>query len=150
MSAANEALAETGKLVVTTNKLERIIAAIRTINQHNNLGDAVYMVRDHAVETDPGYTGDSWHHPSVTAYSDAVQTLAQEIGGWGNLTPPLKSALPCPFCGKLAYQSGGPGERVRLECADDDCDVRPGVSADNLAQAIEKWNSRAVASRGSP
>jgi hypothetical protein len=56
----------------------RLLDAIRTINELHNLGDATYAVRDrYGSEPVRGapYTGNSWLHPKVSAYSEAVQTL---------------------------------------------------------------------------
>lgn len=51
-----------------------LIAAIRVVNHHHNLGDAVYNVRErHGA--DDGFDGDSWQHPKVIAYSVAVEQL---------------------------------------------------------------------------
>jgi hypothetical protein len=60
---------------------ERIANAIRTINKYHDLGDAIYDVRNQwggePVEGVP-YTGDSWEHPIVTEYNDAVMALKEE------------------------------------------------------------------------
>jgi hypothetical protein len=60
-------------------RLERIEAAIKTINKHHNLGDAVYAVRDKAAESMPDGDGSTWDHPDVKAYSDAVTALQKEL-----------------------------------------------------------------------
>jgi hypothetical protein len=54
-----------------------VLEAIRIINKHHNLGDAVYAVRERAAG-DSSYKGDSWRHPNVTAYSDVVKVLHEE------------------------------------------------------------------------
>jgi hypothetical protein len=62
-------------------KLARISAAIATINRLHPLGDAVYEVRERfggdPVNGQP-YTGNSWEHPIVKEYSDAVVVLQSE------------------------------------------------------------------------
>lgn len=63
-------------------RLERIEAAIKTINTHHNLGDAVYDVRErHGGDKVKGrqFKGNSWEHPTVKAYSDAVGVLQKEF-----------------------------------------------------------------------
>lgn len=58
---------------------KKVAAALRTINRLHDLGDAIYNVRDRVVENDPKFNGNSWDHPTVKEYSDAVQTLRAEI-----------------------------------------------------------------------
>jgi hypothetical protein len=62
-------------------KLARISTAIATINRLHPLGDAIYDVRERFgaedVEGKP-YEGNSWHHPKVKEYSDAVGVLKAE------------------------------------------------------------------------
>lgn len=43
------------------------------------LEDAVYRVRERAGEEDSVFVGNSWHHPRVLAYSDAVMRLKKEL-----------------------------------------------------------------------
>jgi hypothetical protein len=60
---------------------ERIIAAIRTINELNDLGDGVYDVRERFGGDDVGglpYTDSSWEHPKMKAYGDALAVLRDE------------------------------------------------------------------------
>lgn len=59
-------------------KLQRVTDAIRTIDKHHNLGDAIYDVRSRAVETMPDGPSNSWEHPNVTAYSAACEALRNE------------------------------------------------------------------------
>jgi hypothetical protein len=60
---------------------ERIAEAIRTINKYHDLGDAIYDVRQRygsdKVNGRP-YKGDSWLHPIVTEYNNAVMALREE------------------------------------------------------------------------
>jgi hypothetical protein len=60
-------------------KIGRIEEAVKTINKHHNLGDAVYDVRSHAAESMPDGDGSTWDHPDVKAYSDAVSALQKEL-----------------------------------------------------------------------
>ncbi|HKX65427.1 MAG TPA: Lar family restriction alleviation protein [Rhizomicrobium sp.] len=51
--------------------------------------------------------------------------------------------LPCPFCGAdppLATQIAG---RFLIGCENDDCAANPQVCGASIAQAWERWNSRA-------
>ncbi len=52
-----------------------LLQALLTIDRLQNFGDATYRVRDRAVENDPNFEGNSWDHPDVQAYSDAVQVV---------------------------------------------------------------------------
>lgn len=144
MSAANEALADTAKLVVLTNKVERIVVAIRTINQHHNLGDAIYSVRARALEHDPGYKGESWQHPMVSAYNDAVQTVEREIGGWGDMVPTIvPSPIPCPFCGETPdIEQDNANNEASVVCTNVDCVAHPSITTSTLAESVENWNRR--------
>lgn len=62
-------------------RLERVLAAIRTVNEQHDLGDAIYDVRERfggdPVDGQP-FTGSSWEHPTVTRYNDAVTVLRDE------------------------------------------------------------------------
>lgn len=60
------------------SNIDRVIAAIRTIHKHHNLGDAAYAVRDHAAGLMKDGDGTAWQHPFVTEYSAAVQALHEE------------------------------------------------------------------------
>lgn len=51
------------------------LQALATVNRLHNLGDAIYDVRRYASENDSEYTGSSWEHPDVLAYSAAVKVL---------------------------------------------------------------------------
>lgn len=121
---------------------DKLIAAIRTINQHHNLGDAIYDVRERVTSRDPAYKGDSWQHPTVTEYSKALDTVAEEIGGWGKPTPLVPTPRNCPFCAQPPEQGEGPRGRVELGCNNADCPASPVVRAPDLATAIERWNRR--------
>lgn len=57
--------------------VEKLLTAIRTVNKHHNLGDAVYDVRSSAAEKMPDGNESSWNHPDVTEYSQAVLTLTR-------------------------------------------------------------------------
>lgn len=39
------------------------------------LGDYVYQVRDQARESEDGFEGNSWDHPRVIAFNEAVDVL---------------------------------------------------------------------------
>ena len=41
------------------------------------LGDKVYDVRSRALETDGVFAGNSWEHPAVTKFSEAVKALEE-------------------------------------------------------------------------
>ncbi len=58
-------------------KIERVIKAIQIINKLHDLEDAVYDVRA-ALDFSDGFQGNSWDHPRVIAYSDAVKILKDE------------------------------------------------------------------------
>lgn len=62
-------------------RLQRVLAAIRTVNELHDLGDAIYDVRSRYgsdnVDGQP-FTGNSWDHPVVTRYNDAVNVLREE------------------------------------------------------------------------
>jgi hypothetical protein len=49
--------------------------ALRTINRLHNLGDAVCDVRECADFSDRPEDENSWDHPDVKAYSDAVEVV---------------------------------------------------------------------------
>lgn len=51
-----------------------LLKAIRIVNQHHDLSDAIYDVRERHGGDD-GFEGDSWHHPKVLEYSAAIDTL---------------------------------------------------------------------------
>lgn len=125
-------------------RLERIITAIRTVNQYHNLGDAVYEVRSRVFETDPGYKGESWDHPSVKTYGDAVATIEKEIGGWGKPVEILPTPLPCPFCGEPPTVGRDEVHRESsIRCTNIECPTNPEVtSATSCAAALERWNKR--------
>jgi len=40
-----------------------------------HLGDKIYEVRARAVENNSSYQGNSWDHPAVTRFNEAVMTL---------------------------------------------------------------------------
>lgn len=62
-------------------RLARIVVALRTVNEIHSLDDAVYDVRERRggddVDGQP-YIGNSWEHPTVRRYSDAVTILREE------------------------------------------------------------------------
>lgn len=124
-------------------QLGKIIDAVRVINQHHNLGDAVYNVRESVISRDPAYQGDTWHHPIVNAYSDAVKTLGEQIGGWAVEEMPkiLPTPRNCPFCAQPPEQEEVNG-RIELFCNNFDCPASLTVEAEDLATAIERWNRR--------
>lgn len=55
-----------------------LLAALRVLLREN-LGDWVYDVRSRAAESGDGYAGNSWDHPRVTEFSEAVQTIAKHV-----------------------------------------------------------------------
>jgi len=54
-----------------------LVEAMRTVNTVNNLGDAIYAVRDSADFSN--FDGDSWDHPDVKAYGDAVKVITEYL-----------------------------------------------------------------------
>lgn len=40
-----------------------------------HLGDCVYDVRERAIASDPAFTEESWTHPKVRQFAEAVDTL---------------------------------------------------------------------------
>lgn len=52
--------------------------ALKVILEEEHIGDFIYNVRERAVQ-DPSYKGDSWHHPRVKRYGDAVARLTEEL-----------------------------------------------------------------------
>lgn len=68
-----------GVVPIGGRDIEKLASAIRTINKLHDLGDAVYDVRGRVGEDFPEYTGNSWDHPTVKEYNDAVQTLRAEL-----------------------------------------------------------------------
>lgn len=89
--------------VALENRLERITTAIRTINEYHNLGDQVYDVRDNHGGDD-GFTGNSWEHPKVKAYGEAVKTLVDE-GVLARAEPPAWARQP--QIGDAVIETGG-------------------------------------------
>lgn len=88
------------RLLDLAERGERITAAIAIVDKHHNLGDQVYDVRErHGWDYVDGkpYEGESWQHPTVTAYGDAVETLRRE-GALGEPTPNLADANPDVRC----------------------------------------------------
>lgn len=57
--------------------LERIVAAIRTINRLHNLGDAIYDVRQREDNIVPEGKS-SWEGSLVTEYNEAHKALREE------------------------------------------------------------------------
>lgn len=53
--------------------------AIKVVVEEEHLGDFVYTVRDRAMESDPRFRGNSWDHPRVARFSQAVERLTQEL-----------------------------------------------------------------------
>lgn len=80
-----------------TPTIPALLAAIRAVNQHHDLGDAVYEVRERHG-SDDGFTGDSWTHPTVIAYSKAVEDL-RDMGALDPL--PAKKITPKPLTAEL-------------------------------------------------
>lgn len=75
LNAAIEALARQGEL-------DRLIAALRVIQQHHNLGDTIYSVRERIYGRDPEFKGVrrySWEHPTIVEYSAAVSVVEKAL-----------------------------------------------------------------------
>lgn len=49
--------------------------AITVLVKDEHLGDFVYNVRDNANGSGDGYKGNSWDHPRVKKFSEAVTAL---------------------------------------------------------------------------
>lgn len=74
---------------------DELLAACRVLVDES-LSDWVYAVRDRAPQDDPTYTGNSWDHPRVTAFSDACMTIERFV----KANPePVVSAPPDPQFG---------------------------------------------------
>lgn len=52
--------------------------AIRILVKDENLGDFIYNVRERANESGR-FKGNSWDHPRVKRFSDAVTRLEEEL-----------------------------------------------------------------------
>ncbi len=52
--------------------------AIKVLIEEEHLGDFVYNVRERA-NSDNTFTGNSWDHPRVKRFSEAVTRLQQEL-----------------------------------------------------------------------
>lgn len=57
---------------------EELLAACRVLVAES-ISDQIYDVRSRAPQEDPGYQGDSWFHPRVTAFSTACETIARFV-----------------------------------------------------------------------
>jgi hypothetical protein len=55
-----------------------LLAALKVLLKEN-LGDWIYDVRSRAGESGDGFTGNSWHHPRVKAFSDAVTVIEKAV-----------------------------------------------------------------------
>lgn len=44
-----------------------------------NIGDSIYEVRERAALSHDGFEGNSWDHPRVKAFSDAISTIEQAL-----------------------------------------------------------------------
>ncbi|MVA44663.1 hypothetical protein GOZ83_06150 [Agrobacterium vitis] len=58
-----------------------------------------------------------------------------------------ETLLPCPFCGDKAQIEkwhGGQPDRHMVSCWNTDCDHDPRVIAETRAEAVQKWNRRAM------
>ncbi|BCH63033.1 hypothetical protein RvVAT039_02490 [Agrobacterium vitis] len=58
-----------------------------------------------------------------------------------------ETLLPCPFCGDKAQIEkwhGGQPDRHMISCWNTDCDHDPRVIAETRAEAVQKWNRRAM------
>ena len=59
-------------------------------------------------------------------------------------------ALRRPFCGGPAsvepWHGGKPTKRL-IECANEDCDVKPSVTGETKREALALWNTRAEVAR---
>lgn len=49
--------------------------AARALIEEFHIGDYIYRVRERAIEEDPGFSGNSWHHPKVTRFNEICKTL---------------------------------------------------------------------------
>ena len=56
-----------------------LIAALRIVNEHLPLSDAIHQVRDSARVSDPDFEGSYWDHPSVLAYAFAVEVIEKAL-----------------------------------------------------------------------
>lgn len=55
-----------------------LLAALKVLLSES-LGDWIYDVRSRASESGDGFDGNSWDHPRVTAFSDAVTTVERAV-----------------------------------------------------------------------
>lgn len=55
-----------------------LLAALKVLLKEN-LGDWIYDVRARAVEDGDGFEGNSWDHPRVTVFSEAVTTISNAV-----------------------------------------------------------------------
>lgn len=58
---------------------QQLLDAIKEVDRLHNLGDAIYDVRSRIAESGEKYTGSSWDHPDVEAYSAAVTVIRKAI-----------------------------------------------------------------------
>ena len=54
-----------------------LVEAIRVLVREEHIGDFVYNIRERAMGEQDGYKGDSWDHPRVKRFSEAVSVLEQ-------------------------------------------------------------------------
>lgn len=52
-----------------------LLEALRVLLDVESIEDGIYGVRDRAVAKDPAFAGNSWDHPRVTAFSEAIAKL---------------------------------------------------------------------------
>lgn len=53
--------------------------AICILIKKEHIEDFIYDVRNRAVETDLAYKGNSWEHPRVKQYSEAINVLKKYL-----------------------------------------------------------------------
>ena len=57
----------------------KVKEALHVILKEEHLGDWIYDVRDRARESDLAYKDNSWKHPRVTRFSEAVAVLEKYL-----------------------------------------------------------------------
>lgn len=53
--------------------------ALKVVVKDEHLADYIYHVREHAMGSGDGYTGESWNHPRVKRFSEAVTVLENYV-----------------------------------------------------------------------
>lgn len=56
-----------------------LLEALKVLVDDEHIGDHIYYIRDNAIGDDPSYKGNSWDHPRVKRFSDAVHVIEQEV-----------------------------------------------------------------------